>query len=280
MTEGDNAGARHRARQQYASVGDAYVRSAGHATGSDLERMVRLAAPADSDVLLDLATGGGHVAGAFAPHVATVIASDLTPEMLVHARRHLQDLGWQHVAYLVADAGAIPLRDASCDIVTCRIAPHHFPDPAHFVAESARVLRPGGRFVLVDRTVPDGQAGDFFNRFEMLRDPSHVRSLTMGEWQALIVDAGLTLTVAEPFRKRHDFDDWATRSRVSPAVRTDLELLAARTDPAITAPFALEWASTSNSRLVAFSDTKTLFLASKPVRLQHGDVTPDLPTQT
>ena len=264
MTNDDNADARHRARRQYASVGDAYVRSAGHATGSDLERMVLLAAPAATDVLLDLATGGGHVAGAFAPHVATVIASDLTPEMLVHARRHLQQLGWERVAYLVADAGAIPLQDATCDIVTCRIAPHHFPDPARFVAESARVLRPGGRFVLVDSTVPDGEAGAFFNRFEKLRDPSHVRSLTIGEWEALIVDAGLTLTVAEPFRKRHDFDDWTTRSRVSPAVRNDLEQMAVRAEPAIVAPFALEWARAGNPPLVAFSDTKTLFLSSKP----------------
>jgi len=261
----DALNARNRVRRQYASVGDAYVRSAGHAAGSDLERMVRLAAPAMTDVLLDLATGGGHVASVFAPHVAMVIASDLTPEMLVHARLHLLELGLERIAYLVADSGAIPLRDDACDIVTCRIAPHHFPDPARFITESARVLRPEGRFVLVDSTVPEGDTGRFFNRFEKLRDPSHVKSLTMGEWEALIVDAGLTLTTAEPFRKRHDFDDWTTRSRVSLATRTDLERMAARADPAITAPFAFEWTSGGEPRLAAFSDTKTLFLASKPV---------------
>lgn len=267
MTNDDNADARHRVRRQFASLGDAYVRSAGHATGSDLERMVGHAAPTATDVLLDLATGSGHVASAFAPHVATLIASDLTPEMLVHARNHLRELGREHVAYLLADAGAIPLRNASCDIVTCRIAPHHFPDPARVVAESARVLRPGGRFVLVDSTVPDGDAGDFFNRFEKLRDPSHVRSLTIGEWKALIVDAGLTLTAAEPFRKRHDFDDWISRSHVSPAIRTNLEWIAARSDPATAALFALEWAGEDEPPLVAFSDTKTLFVAAKGTSL-------------
>ena len=90
----------------------------------------------------------------------------------------------------MVDAEEIPYPDASFDLVTCRIAPHHFPDPAAFVRESARVLRSGGRFVLVDSTVPDGDAGVFFNRFETLRDPSHVRSLTVDEWQGLIAAAG------------------------------------------------------------------------------------------
>lgn len=263
MTNDDSADARARVRRQYATVGDAYVRSAGHASGSDLERMVQLSRPATTEVLLDVATGGGHVASVFAPHVATVIASDLTPAMLVHARAHLRELGLDRVAYLIADAAAIPLRDESCDIVTCRIAPHHFPDPARFVAESSRVLRPAGRFVLVDSTVPEGEAALFFNRFEKLRDPSHVRSLSITEWEALIVNAGLTLTTAEPLRKRHDFDDWTTRSRVSPSTKVALERMAARADPATTAPFAFEWAISGEPRLVGFSDTKTLFVAAK-----------------
>lgn len=98
-TTRSNDSAKDRVRSQYGSVGDACVRSIGHATGSDLERMVHLAAPASTDVLLDLATGGGHVANVFAPHVAKVIASDLTPEILVHAKTHLSGLDLELVAF-------------------------------------------------------------------------------------------------------------------------------------------------------------------------------------
>src|SRR3954452_19591175 len=63
-------------RKQYAASGDAYVRSATHAGGDDLARLVAVIAPQPSDRLLDVATGGGHVAKAFAPMVAEVVASD------------------------------------------------------------------------------------------------------------------------------------------------------------------------------------------------------------
>ena len=52
-------------------------------------------------------------------------------------------------------AEALPFADASIDLVTCRIAPHHFDDVRKFVMESARVLRPGGLFGLVDNVSPD-----------------------------------------------------------------------------------------------------------------------------
>lgn len=77
--------AQDRVRAQYGRVGDAYVRSVGHATGDDLERMLYHAAPQRTDTLLDIATGGGHVTRVIGPHVGRVIVSDLTPEMLDHA---------------------------------------------------------------------------------------------------------------------------------------------------------------------------------------------------
>jgi len=252
--------AKDRVRQQYGSVGDAYVKSVGHATGSDLQRMIDLARPQPHERLLDLATGGGHVARVFAPLVADVVASDLTPQILEHAGTYLHGLGLANVSTAIVDAEAIPYPDASFDLVTCRIAPHHFPDPAAFVRESARVLRSGGRFVLVDSTVPDGDAGVFFNRFETLRDPSHVRSLTVDEWQGLIAASGLDLIHAETFHKRHDFADWTGRSRMSENDRAGLERMMLDADDATRVLFQAEIV---DGRLVAFQDTKTLFVALK-----------------
>jgi ubiquinone/menaquinone biosynthesis C-methylase UbiE len=248
--------AKQRVREQYGSVGDAYVKSAGHAKGNDLQRMLELAAPRPTDVLLDIATGGGHVARTFAPHVARVIASDLTPEILHHAGVFLRDQGIANAEMLVADAEALPLPDDSVDIVTCRIAPHHFPHPERFVQEAARVLRPGGRFLLVDSTVEEGDAGIFFNAFEKLRDPSHVRSLTIAEWHDLLIRAGFTVTLTETFSKRHDFADWTTRSRVSGRDLQQLEQMMLDAPPDIRQAHHAEIAG---GRLVAFTDSKTLF---------------------
>lgn len=247
-------------RQQYGAVGDAYVKSTGHATGSDLERMVILAQPAPADEMLDIATGGGHVARAFAPHVASIVASDLTPEILAHAARAFADWGVDNVTTAVADAEDLPFGDASFDIVTCRIAPHHFPDPAAFVREVARVLRPGGRFVLVDSTVPEGEDGDFFNRFEKLRDPSHVRSLAIGEWTTLLERAGFAVDAVESFTKRHDFADWTSRSRTGEADREELSRMLLTAPEPRQALFSVEIDSAGSQTVLSFTDTKTLFL--------------------
>lgn len=256
--DGDEA--RRLVRRQFGAAGDSYVTSTGHATGDDLARMVELARPTSDDALLDIATGGGHVARVFSPLVGRVIASDLTPEMLASAERYLTGLGLKNVTCLLADAESLPLESASVDIVTCRIAPHHFPHPERFVREAARVLRPGGRFALVDSTVPAGRAGDFFNDVEKRRDPSHVRSLTISEWERLIGDAGLALNAVESFTKRHDYADWTARARTTDSDRESLarDILAA--DPAWQAAFAVE---RDGDRLVAFTDTKTLFVATK-----------------
>ena len=252
--------AKDRVRAQYGSVGDAYVKSVGHATGSDLQRMIELAGPKPTDRLLDIATGGGHVARVFAPLVAEVVASDLTPEILGYAERSFVDLGLTNVTMAVADAEQLPFHDASFDIVTGRIAPHHFQNPDRFVTEAARVLRPDGRFVLVDSTVPEGAAGAFFNRFELLRDPSHVRSLTVETWLELIQSAGMPVESVETFTKRHDFDGWTSRSRMTDDDRAILERMMLDAEEAIQRQFAAE---VVDGKLVGFSDTKTLFVARR-----------------
>ena len=92
-----------------------------------------------------------------------------------------------------ADAEELPYADGRSQLVTCRIAPHHFPRIDRFVAESFRVLKPGGLFGLVDNIVPDGEAGDYVNAFEKLRDPSHGRCLTLAEWLAELKKAGFVI---------------------------------------------------------------------------------------
>jgi ubiquinone/menaquinone biosynthesis C-methylase UbiE len=188
-----------------------------------------------------------------------VIASDLTPEMLDHAIPYLEAQGVS-AERLVADAQDLPLAGDSVDIVTCRIAPHHFPDPAAFVAEVARVLRPGGRFLLVDSTVPDGPVGDLFNAYETVRDPSHVRSLTVEEWTALLEGAGFRIEAVEPFRKRHEFDDWTARMRVPAEDRERLQAMMRDAGEDVHRAFEVAF-DPDTGAVASWVDTKTLFAA-------------------
>lgn len=248
-------------QRQYEQHADAYVQSKTHASGDDLARLIEIVEPAQGDDALDIATGGGHVAAALAPRVKRVVASDLTPAMLKAASGFFASKGLPNVEAAEADAEALPFPDASYDIVTCRIAPHHFPNPGQFVNEAARVLRPGGRFGLIDTTVPDGDIGQWINAFEKTRDPSHVRSLTKAEWRTLIEETGLTIAAVERFPKRHVFADWTERSGMDVQARESLASRLLAASPEIREVLHVE---KEGDTVLAFTDEKTLFYALKP----------------
>jgi ubiquinone/menaquinone biosynthesis C-methylase UbiE len=131
-------------QRQFGAHAAAYSTSTVHAKGASLARLIELTKPHKTWRALDVATGAGHTAAAFAPHVASVIASDLTEEMLAEAAALAASKGFANMTTARADAEALPFADASFELVTCRIAPHHFPDVPTFVAEARRVLVPGG----------------------------------------------------------------------------------------------------------------------------------------
>lgn len=247
-------------QRQYAQHAEAYVQSKTHASGDDLARLVEIVAPTKNDEALDIATGGGHVAAALATRVKQVVASDLTPEMLRAAATFFASRNLTNIEIAEADAETLPFPDGSFDIVTCRIAPHHFPRPDQFVREAARVLRIGGRFALVDTTVPAGEAGSWLNDFEKRRDPSHVRSLPAVEWTKVIESAGLTLEATERFPKRHDFADWTARAGMDTAARDALAKHLVSASPEIREALQVEQ---DQETVIAFTDEKTLFFAVK-----------------
>lgn len=223
---------------QYTAHGQKYATSQPHAEGYSLARAVELAQPQAHWRGLDIATGAGHFALAFAPHIAHITATDLTPKMLTVAAELAQSRGVANMDFREADAQDLPFADASFELVLCRIAPHHFPDVARFVAECARVLKPGGVFVLVDNVVPPGPAGDFVNDFERRRDPSHARALSQAEWRALLEEAGFAVVHEETWGKRMVFQPWAERMGASPATIAQLRQDLLSADGAVAAYFA------------------------------------------
>jgi ubiquinone/menaquinone biosynthesis C-methylase UbiE len=211
-----------------------YVTSVSHRHGTDLKLLLDLGEWEPQDTALDIATGGGHTALAVAPYVAQMTVTDLTPKMLETAQAFLLSQGVTNAQFQVADAEDLPFATASFTRVTCRIAPHHFPNVGKAVLEVARVLKPGGLFLLIDNIVPDDPALDIFNNtVEKWRDPSHGRSYTQKEWQTFFAQAGLLIEHAETFRKTHPYDDWTARSQLVASEKAALETYILQSDEAI-----------------------------------------------
>lgn len=199
-------------RQQFGRTAASYVTSEVHAEGADLQTLVRWLQPLPSWNVLDVATGGGHVVRALAPYVSSLVASDLTKDMLETARAHLTQSGCSNVSYVLADAESLPFLDETFDAVTCRVAAHHFPNPRRFVEEAYRVLTKGGKFLIIDNTVPENEAlAAFQNSLETLRDPSHVACLAESEWVHLFSSAVFRIQKVSRFTKIHNFHNWLTR---------------------------------------------------------------------
>ncbi len=188
------------AKRIFAERAAFYTTSTVHTDPSVLARVVGLAAPQPQWTALDIATGTGHTAFALAPHVASVIGIDLTPEMLSEAERLRAERGIGNVVFRPADVHHLPFEDASFDLVTCRRAAHHFSDIALALSEIRRVLRPGGRLVIDDRSVPEDDFVDrWMNQLDWYHDESHVREYRPSEWRQMLTAAGLAMETVETY---------------------------------------------------------------------------------
>lgn len=248
-------------RERFAPRAEGYGASALHASGPDLDLLMEMVAAEGRTRALDVATGGGHVALTLARTGADVTACDLTPEMIDAAGMLLAEHGCQ-ASFVVADAGELPFPDASFDVVTCRIAAHHFPDAQTFFAEAARVLVPGGRLGFQDQTLPpEPTSAVLTDTFERLRDPSHNQAFSVEGWRTLIERAGLVVERAELVDKVHDFAEWTARQDCTEACVAELTELMTDAPEGMRRWLEPAW---NGERLVAFRNRHLVVLARKP----------------
>lgn len=246
-------------QQRYSAVVEQYVHSTAHADTASLQRLIGIAQPQLHWRALDVATGGGHTALAFAPHVASVVAYDLTEGMLRATLRQAHTDDCQTVCAVQGDAEALPFR-AAFDLVTCRLAVHHFPDAARFMREAARVLRPSGLLLVQDHLAPTRPKDrSYIDTFERLRDPSHVRALNLYEWRRHCRDAGLHVIHEDVHEVRHALLPWAERQRCTPQVIEWLQIML------VQAPSAVRdyWQPQHAGTLLASFVTPNLFLCAR-----------------
>ena len=226
MGERDERSVHQQVQEQCGAVAAAYTVSAGHGDQVALQALVGLARVKPDAGVLDIATGAGHTALAFAPHVREVVAYDLTQAMLAETAKNATKRGLANVTTRQGPAEQLPFQDGEFDVTVVRLASHHFADNRQAVREMARVTRHGGRVVIVDNYGPEDPALDAeLQHIEKLRDPSHVRSYRLSVWRDTIRAAGLTLRKEVTDRysespRGMSFREWVRRSK-TPADRVD-----------------------------------------------------------
>ncbi|MGL4608555.1 MAG: class I SAM-dependent methyltransferase [Trueperaceae bacterium] len=195
-----------------------------HAKGDNSNLLLELSGDATNKIVLDIATGSGHTALAFAKAGASVAATDLTPGMLETAKTFILSQGIDTVTFREASAEALPFEPQSFDIVTCRIAVHHFADPKRCVLEVARVLKPQGLFLLIDNSSPaDASRAETMNYIETIRDPSHVWAYSVSTWSNWLLVAGLEPQYRTRFKRMKNFHQWVMNAQTPQQVIGELE---------------------------------------------------------
>lgn len=174
-----------------------------------LSHIVSISGVGKSDRVLDVASGPGFVAMAFAPHCASVIGIDATDRFVAHATAEAASRRLDNVSFTLGEAERMAYADEAFDVVVCRFAFHHFPEPAAVLSEIRRLVRPGGSIVIVDMLASEDPAkASYHNEMERLCDQSHARALPGSEFERMFARFGLELTYKQTFKSTFSIEDW------------------------------------------------------------------------
>jgi ubiquinone/menaquinone biosynthesis C-methylase UbiE len=226
---------------QFGPRAEAYVTSAVHAQGEDLDRLEAIAAAAAPRQALDLGTGGGHVAYRLAAHAQAVVASDLSDEMLAAVAQTARERGLTNLVTRQAPAERLPFDDGAFDFIACRFSAHHWQDLEAGLRQARRVARDGATAVIIDAYCPGPPLLDtHLQAVELLRDTSHVRDYSAAEWQAALARCGFAVRETRTWRIRMDFPVWIARMRTPDDNVRAIRALQAAASAEVRQHFAIE----------------------------------------
>jgi ubiquinone/menaquinone biosynthesis C-methylase UbiE len=176
---------------------------------------------AGNDRVLDSGCGPGLVSCYLAGFVSHVTGIDLTPAMIREAKERAVLQGISNAEFTLGDMEHLPFPDRTFDASISRFAFHHLQRPQQALLEMFRVVRPGGKVVVMD-AVPAAAKRGRFDAFEKLRDPSHASALTMEELIELGERHALTPVRVRRLRLRIELESHLTKSLSSPVVADQL----------------------------------------------------------
>jgi len=201
------------AARQFGDTAANYLVSAVHATGADLDRVRELAQTLRPREALDLGCGAGHVSFALArAGVPRVIAYDLSERMLAVVEQEARAKGYRAIEGCRGAAEQLPFQTSSFELIVTRFSAHHWSSVSSALAQVSRLLRPGGKFVVIDVFSPESPLLDTtLQALEVLRDMSHVRNYRLSEWYSMLDRCGLRQPSSQQWRLTLEFESWVRR---------------------------------------------------------------------
>jgi SAM-dependent methyltransferase len=226
---------------QFGAHAQAYVASAVHAGGADLDAVTARAARAAPRQALDLGTGGGHVAYGLAGVASAVTAVDLSPDMLAAVAGEARRRGLDNLETVQASAENLPFGDGRFNFLASRYSAHHWRDLPAGLRQARRVLRAGAPAVFIDIVSPGKPGLDtHLQAIELLRDASHVRDYSVAEWRTMLLEAGFSVEAVKIWRLRMDFASWIARIGTPTPLAEAIRLLQQKADEETRIHFAIE----------------------------------------
>lgn len=196
-------------RREFTRQAEAYAANPSIADRERVARLVEAVGPTPQDRVLEVATGPGYVAMAFAVFAQEVVGVDLTEAPLAIAERMRQQHGLTNLRFELANANRLPFDDAAFDVVVCRFAFHHFATPRQVLGEMVRTCRPQGKVVVEDLMASEHPLrAAYHNRLETLRDPSHTAGLSLSQSLHMAADAGLEVETVQSNQLLQEAEQW------------------------------------------------------------------------
>lgn len=213
-------------KSQFSGQAAAYLQSNVHAQGADLRRLAEWLSDDAQAHLLDVGCGAGHASFTAAPLVAEVTAYDLSEGMLAVVEQEAKNRQLPNIRCAQGPAEVLPFADNSFDIVISRYSAHHWHDIQAALMEIRRVLKPGGRFIMMDIASPGKPMLDIWlQTIEMLRDPSHIRNYSQGEWLSMVNGRGMMIDKLVGDTLHLEFSSWVARMKTPENIVTAIRYL-------------------------------------------------------
>jgi ubiquinone/menaquinone biosynthesis C-methylase UbiE len=176
-----------------------------------------------NDCVLAAAAGTCICGRSIAPFVKSVTCLDATPAMLAVCKEEAVKSGITNMQFINGYVEEIPFDDQCFDVVLTRLTFHHFTEMEKPFAEMNRVLKIGGRLVIIDMESTDEPLRDIEDKIETMRDPSHVKNRSQSEIAALYKRHGYAIVKQEVTPLPQSLTSWMELTNTRNDVRKEIE---------------------------------------------------------